>query len=94
MLSKSPANLPAKILGFDFDHHGSQAMDLRLDPSLPPTLYDLGEYKFQRFCLELFQQEPEISIANEYGTRGQAQYGIDLRADRKDGMGIEVGQCK
>jgi hypothetical protein len=59
-----------------------------------PPLYRLDEYTFQKLCRDVFEKEPEIGICNVYGTRGQTQDGIDLLAYRRNGDGIEVGQCK
>jgi len=66
----------------------------RMDRSLPPLFSELGEYTFQELCCDLFERQEGISTCEIYGVRGQAQYGIDLLAHRKDGLAIEVGQCK
>ena len=59
-----------------------------------PLLHRLDEYVFQGLCRELFSNEDEVATCDDYGVRGQAQYGIDLKAYRKHGDAIEVGQCK
>lgn len=59
-----------------------------------PPFYEIGEYRFQEMCQDLFEAEASISTCNIYGTRGQKQYGVDLISSRADGDGIEVGQCK
>jgi len=63
-------------------------------PDDEPPLHRLDEYTFQKLCRDVFEKEPEIGVCNVYGTRGQTQDGIDLLAYRKNGDGIEVGQCK
>jgi hypothetical protein len=69
-------------------------IESKLDPSLPPNFCELDEYRFQRMCADLLQRESGISSAVVYGKRGQMQRGVDVNATRKDGGGIEVGQCK
>ena len=61
-------------------------------PGEIPQFHELGEYRFQELCREIFDTEPGISMCEVYGSRGQSQYGIDLLAHRQNG--IEVGQCK
>ncbi len=63
-------------------------------PDDEPPLHKLDEYAFQNLCCDIFRVEPNIATCDVYGTRGQRQYGIDLLARRKNGDGIEVGQCK
>jgi hypothetical protein len=63
-------------------------------PDDEPPLHELDEYAFQNLCCDIFRVEPNIATCDVYGTRGQRQYGIDLLARRKNGDGIEVGQCK
>ncbi|WP_419783317.1 hypothetical protein [Maridesulfovibrio sp.] len=58
-----------------------------------PKFWELDEALFEDLCCELMQVEPNITEAEVYGTRGQAQYGIDIEAHRNDGC-LEVGQCK
>ncbi len=65
-----------------------------MNRSLPPAFFELGEYPFQELCCDLFGRQEGISTCEIYGIRGQAQYGIDLLAHCKDGLAIEVGQCK
>ena len=69
-------------------------MQQPISPNEPPQLHRLGEEIFQNLCRDLIDAEPEISICEVYGVRGQSQYGIDLIAHRKNGNEIEVGQCK
>jgi len=59
-----------------------------------PTFFEVGDYRFQDLCRDLFEREPGIAVCNVYGPRGQKQNGIDLLALRQDGDAIEVGQCK
>jgi hypothetical protein len=61
-------------------------------PGEIPPFHELGEYRFQELCRDIFDTEPGISMCEVYGPRGQSQYGIDLLAHRQNG--IEVGQCK
>ena len=60
---------------------------------LPPFPH-LGEYVFQELCRDLLDAEPDTATCEIYGERGQKQDGIDLRAYRKEGNGIVLGQCK
>lgn len=59
-----------------------------------PPFHNLGEYVFQDLRRDLLDAEPDIATCEVYGERGQKQDGIDLRAYRKEGNGIVVGQCK
>jgi hypothetical protein len=59
-----------------------------------PPFYEMDEFSFQDMCRDLFEKEPDIETCEVYGTRGQSQYGIDLKAYRENDDGIEVGQCK
>lgn len=54
----------------------------------------LDEYTFEDLCRDLFEEQETVSTCNVYGQRGEPQSGIDLRAQRRDGDAIEVGQCK
>jgi len=63
-------------------------------PGETPPFHELSEYVFQELCRDLFDTEPSISTCEIYGKRGQSQDGIDLLAHRREGHGIEVGQCK
>lgn len=65
-----------------------------IDPSLPPPLHQIGEYKFQRFVTELHGYEPNIATSSEYGRRGQADHGADVIATRTGANGLEVASCK
>lgn len=59
-----------------------------------PPFYQLHPRAFEEMCRDLFQQEPNVSTCDIYGIPGQMQDGIDVKACRKNGDGIEVGQCK
>lgn len=59
-----------------------------------PPFYELDEYTFQELCRDLLGKEPGVATCDIFGRRGQRQFGIDLRAPRMRGSGIEVGQCK
>lgn len=65
-----------------------------LNPALPPRFHEMGEYYFQDFCRELWLQERGIADCFHYGTRGQAQRGIDLLAYGQPGERNRAGQCK
>jgi hypothetical protein len=54
---------------------------------------DLGWEDFERLCRRLAGVGQEVEAAWAYGTRGQAQYGIDILVRLKDG-GYEVWQTK
>jgi hypothetical protein len=69
-------------------------MQPRMNPSLSPPFHELDEYTFQRLCCDVFARQRSVVSCDVYGTRGQKQRGIDLLAHRRDGSGIEVGQCK
>ena len=63
-------------------------------PGQVPSFYQIGEFVFQDLCRDLFFEEDTITTCDIYGVRGEEQHGIDLIAMRKNGDGIEVGQCK
>lgn len=65
-----------------------------LNPALPPRFHEMGEYYFQDFCGELWLQERGVADCHHYGTRGQAQFGIDLLAYGQPGEPNRSGQCK
>jgi hypothetical protein len=69
-------------------------MNPGISSTSPFPLYEIEEYPFQEMCRDLFDAEPDIAVCSLYGVRGQFQAGIDLIAYRKNGTGIEVGQCK
>lgn len=58
-----------------------------------PPFALIGEYYFERLCRDLLSKESHIRASRLYGKRGQKQYGVDVRAERRDG-GLDVGQCK
>jgi hypothetical protein len=49
---------------------------------------------FQEMCRDLLELEPGIKTCDIYGTPGQSQSGIDIKALVQEGYGCEVGQCK
>ena len=59
-----------------------------------PPFYKMDSILFQKLCRDIFDAEPTVSTCSVYGVEGEGQYGIDLRTFRKNGDGIEVGQCK
>ena len=63
-------------------------------PGQVPPFHEIGEFVFQDLCRDLFFEEDTIATCDIYGVRGEEQHGIDLIAMRKNGDGIEVGQCK
>jgi hypothetical protein len=63
-------------------------------PGELPPFHKLGEYVFQDLCRDLLAAEETVATCDNYGTRGQKQYGVDLLAYRRHGDGIEVAQCK
>jgi tetratricopeptide (TPR) repeat protein len=69
-------------------------MTPNINPSDPPQFHRLGEYPFQELCHDIFEVQEGIATCEIYGTRGQAQKGIDLLASCNDGEATEVGQCK
>src|SRR5689334_12771333 len=48
---------------------------------------------FERFCLGFVQAQPGVVSAYLYGTRGEAQLGIDIVAELADGR-LRTYQCK
>src|SRR4051812_23718763 len=69
----------------------------RYVPRAPQTTLDFienGDKKFEDLTCDLMAEEPGISDARLYGRQRQAQYGIDVWADREDESGIEVASCK
>jgi tetratricopeptide (TPR) repeat protein len=61
---------------------------------LSPPFYELGEDIFENLCRDLFCEQQTIETCERYGTRGQAQHGIDLLAYCVDPKERQVGQCK
>lgn len=59
----------------------------------PPPWHELDPELFEDLCCDAHGLDPHIKRAVCYGTRGQAEKGIDLLADRHDGR-REAGQCK
>lgn len=57
-------------------------------------MHEIGEYRFQRFVTELMGYEPDIATSDEYGTRGQEDFGADVIARRNGADGQEVASCK
>jgi len=49
--------------------------------------------RFERFCLDLARSLPDVADAHLYGTRGEAQQGIDIHADLVDGR-VRTIQCR
>ena len=81
-----------------FDQFNTNNSQFNISPGIrpgeTPQFYKIGEFKFQELCRDLFDAESDIAICEIYEKRGQTQNGIDLLARKKDGDGIEVGQCK
>lgn len=69
-------------------------MPVSMNPSKPPPFHELDAMAFQELCRDLFEREAGISTCEIFGVNGQAQYGVDLKARRKDDGSCEVGQCK
>jgi len=70
-------------------------MEARLNPSLPPHFWELDPIKnFQPLCVDILAQEPGIATADEYGTSGQGDRGVDVLGRDGNGQVIVVGQCK
>ncbi len=65
-----------------------------LRPGESPPFHKFHEDDFQDLCRDLMFYEPDVVTCSIYGIRGESQDGIDLLAHRKNGDGIEVGQCK
>ncbi len=65
-----------------------------IDRSQNPPLFQMGAYRFQRFCRDLYSREEGIATCEVFGINGQAQYGIDVLAKRSGRYEFEVAQCK
>lgn len=52
------------------------------------------EYAFQCVSAEAYSHEPGLDRCSVYGTRGQRQHGIDLLAYCRNGVEIELVQCR
>ncbi len=65
-----------------------------MNPNDPPPFHQLDAMAFQELCRDLLELEPEIGVCEIYGTPGQGQYGVDLKAIVREVYGNEVGQCK
>jgi hypothetical protein len=65
-----------------------------MNPSDPPPFYQLDSMAFQELCRDLLELEPGIGVCEVYGTPGQGQHGVDLKAVARDVYANEVGQCK
>lgn len=59
-----------------------------------PPFWEMDEYPFQDMCCALLEMEEDVSTCSVFGDRGQAQFGIDLIADRKIDGECYVAQCK
>ena len=68
--------------------------ELSVDRATYPTYGAVTSGRFQNFCAELLGKEDGIATSDVYGRVRQIQYGIDIKAFRQNGDGIEVGQCK
>ena len=64
---------------------------MRAGMALP--LHELDDDTFEDLCRELVRAEDEVTSAERYGTRGQTQFGVDVRIVYKDGS-LGAGQCK
>lgn len=69
-------------------------MEPGISPGELPPFHRLSEYTFESLCRDLLDAEASVETCDEYGTRGQRQYGVDLLAHRAGGDGFELGQCK
>lgn len=59
-----------------------------------PRFNELDPETFEALCCDLFEEEKDIWRCRKYGSRGQADFGIDLFASRENDQEIEIGQCK
>ncbi|WP_369162425.1 hypothetical protein [Candidatus Thiodiazotropha sp. LNASS1] len=64
-----------------------------LNSEAPPELWRLNDDVFEELTCSVIDSLPDIKKADRYGVRGETDYGMDIKADRKDGA-IEVGQSK
>jgi hypothetical protein len=65
-----------------------------MNPSDHPPFYQMDAMVFQEMCRDLLELEPGIKTCDIYGTPGQSQNGVDIKALIQQGYGSEVGQCK
>lgn len=63
------------------------------DPLLRLNDPELEWKRYERFCLDLARALPEVADTHLYGTRGEAQQGIDIHADLYDGQ-VRTIQCR
>lgn len=61
--------------------------------SRPLAFHELHDETFEEMTCALLAEEPHIVTADLFGTRGQSQYGVDMRGERSDG-GIDIVSCK
>lgn len=64
-----------------------------MNSEAPPELWRLNDDAFEELTCSVLDTLPDIKKADRYGVRGETDYGVDIKADRKDGT-IEVGQSK
>lgn len=65
-----------------------------MSPAHPPRFYELDPLRFEVLCRDLLAKEPTVAVCHLHGQRGESDKGVDLKATRRDGDGLEVGQCK
>ena len=61
-----------------------------MNTSFPPPFYELDAIAFQELCRDLFERENGIKVCEVYGTPGQGQRGIDLKAQVRGGYAEDM----
>lgn len=65
-----------------------------MNPSDPPPFYQMNSRTFEALCRDLLERECGVNYCEFYGVPGQPQLGVDHKAQRDDGYGCDVAQCK
>lgn len=58
-----------------------------------PPFHEMGALPFQELCRDLLEAQSEVVDCRVYGDNGEAQFGIDIRCERKTHV-LEVAQAK
>ena len=70
-----------------------------VEPPVDPSLHDLpfGSLRwddFEKLCVRLVKRESDVEDARRFGTRGEAQSGIDIYARQQEEAEYVVYQCR
>lgn len=70
----------------DFRIVSTTSLPPAAQPGETPPLYKLPPRNFERICRDLLREEEGIATSTLWGAEGQAQQGIDVRADARPGL--------